>query len=98
MHVFENNQPWHSATNFLLSAFEDPKNGHCWRYDKINARLNEVNGLLDWKAAMDLLADVSQSNTQWSIVYQMAYGEVNISMGRDYEIIHTFKTSDYTPK
>jgi len=98
MHVFENNQPWHSATNFLLSEVEDPKDGHCWRYDKINARLNEDQGLLDWKAAMELLASVAQPNTQWSIVYQMARGEVNITMGRDYETILTFKTSDYTAR
>jgi len=94
MRVLENDQPWHSATNFILSAVEDPKDGHCWRYDRINARLNEENGLLDSKAAMDLLAEVTQQNTQWSIVYQMAQGEVNIAMGRDYENIYTFKTSN----
>jgi len=60
--------------------------------------LNEDQGLLDWKAAMELLASVAQPNTQWSIVYQMARGEVNITMGRDYETILTFKTSDYTAR
>ncbi|MFZ5858294.1 MAG: linear amide C-N hydrolase [Chloroflexota bacterium] len=98
MHVFENSQPWHSATNFLLSAVKDPKDGHCWRYDRINVRLNEGQGLLDWTAAMDLLAEVSQTNTQWSIVYQMARGEVNIAMGKDYENIQTFTISEYTPE
>ena len=96
--VIENSQPWHSATNFLLSSVEDPKDGHCWRYDKINARLNEEQGRLDSQAAMDLLAGVAQPNTQWSIVYLMAHGEVSIVMGRDYTNVQTYKTSDYMPK
>lgn len=95
MHVFENEQPWHSATNFLRSAVKDPQN-NCWRYNRINDRLNEKQGLLDARTAMELLADVSQpDSTQWSVVYQMGRGEVSIVMGRDYTNVKTFKTSDY---
>ena len=97
-HVIENNQPWHSATNFLLSSVEDPKDGNCWRYDRINARLTEKQGLLDSNSAMELLAEVSQENTQWSVVYQMAHGDLNIAMGGDYANIQTFKIADYIPK
>jgi hypothetical protein len=94
MHVFENEQPWHSATNFLRSSVEDPE-GQCWRYDRLDARLNEEQGLLDASAAMDLLAEVSQDMTQWSVVYQMARGEVSVAMGRDYANVQTFQVSDY---
>jgi hypothetical protein len=94
MHVIENEQPWHSATNFLRSSVEDPK-GNCWRYDRINTRLNEAQGLLDSNSAMELLAEVSQDSTQWSVVYQMARVEVSVAMGKDYANVHTFRVSDY---
>ena len=44
---------------------------------------------------MDLLAEVAQDITQWSVVYQMAQGEVSVAMGRDYAQVHDFKLSDY---
>lgn len=95
MNIIENEQPWHLATNFLLSSVKDPKDGGCWRYNTINARLVEEQGMVDPESAMELLAEVSQDNTQWSVVYQMAQGEVSVAMGRDYVLIHNFKISDY---
>jgi hypothetical protein len=95
MHVIKNEQPWHFATNFLLSSVQDPRDGGCWRYDRINDRMNEKQGLLDATSAMDLLSEVAQENTQWSVVYQMGLGEVNIAMGRDYSEVHTFNVSDF---
>ena len=95
MNIIENDQPWHLATNFLLSSVDDPKDGNCWRYDTLDARLNETQGRLDPESAMDLLADVSQNITQWSVVYQMAQGEVSVAMGRDYAQVHDFMLSDF---
>jgi hypothetical protein len=95
MNIIENDQPWHLATNFLLSSVEDPQDGNCWRYDTIDARLNEAQGMLDAESAMELLADVSQNNTQWSVIYQLARGEVSVAMGRDYAQVYNFKISDY---
>jgi hypothetical protein len=94
MHVIGNDHPWQSATNFLRSSVDNPK-GNCWRYDKINARMNEKQGLLDSTSAMQLLSEVAQDNTQWSVVYQMGRAEISIAMGRDYADIHTFQTLDY---
>jgi hypothetical protein len=94
MYIIPNEQPWHYATNFLVASTKDPL-GHDVRYDRINARLSETQGKLDPNAAMDLLSEVSQGITQWSVVYQMARGEVHIAMGRDYENVLTFRVSDY---
>ena len=91
MTIIETDQPWHSATNFLLSSVEDPKDGNCWRYNKVNSQLTEIQGILDPISAMELLSEVSQGNTQWSVVYQMAYGEVSIAMGGDYAQVYTFQ-------
>jgi hypothetical protein len=57
--------------------------------------LNEAQGLLDANSAMELLAEVAQDSTQWSVVYQMARGEVSIAMDREYTNVHTFQMSDY---
>jgi hypothetical protein len=95
MIVMDNDQPWHSATNFLRSANPDSPQGVCWRYDRIQARLEETQGMLDSNSAMDLLAEVAQDGTQWSVVYQMGRGEVSVAMGRDYANVQTFRTSDY---
>jgi len=95
MNIIGNEQPWHLATNFLVSSVEDPQDGNCWRYETINARLIEEQGMLDTDSAMDLLRDVSQDITQWSLVYQMARGEISVAMGRDYAQVHNFKIPDF---
>ena len=45
--------------------------------------------------AMDLLSDVSwgdeQMGTQWSVVYDMYNGEINVVMGRQYKDPHAFQ-------
>jgi hypothetical protein len=91
MYVLDNEQPWHLATNFLRSSVDDPAEGNCWRYNKIDARLTEAGGRIDVQAAMQLLADVVQDNTQWSIVYQMGDGQVNVAMGQQYQNMYQFQ-------
>ena len=91
MQVIRNEESWNIATNFLRSSVDDSADGNCWRYDKINTRLTEANGRIDAQAAMQLLADVAQNNTQWSVVYQMNSGMINVVMGQQYRNIHQFQ-------
>ena len=88
--VIPTDKPWHLATNFLVSAVGDSTTGHCLRYDKIYQRLSTTAGRIDAAEAMQLLRDVSQANTQWSVVYSLSTGDVNVSMGREYRHMHTF--------
>jgi len=97
MHALENKQPWHLATNFLLSSVDNPKDGDCRRYNFIDATLTETDGRIDPQAAMQLLADVAQSNTQWSVVYQMSSGEIDVVMGQQYQEIHRFQLETLIP-
>lgn len=90
MVVIPNEMPWHQATNFLRASAGESAEGECWRYDKISQRLTEAEGQLTVQDAMDLLADVSQGSTQWSVVYGMSSGDVNVTMGREYENVHAF--------
>ena len=93
MHILENEEPWQLATNFLRVSVDDPAGAGCWRYNLIQARLTETSGQLDLQAAMGLLADVAQNNTQWSVVYQMDSGLINVVMGQQYKNMHQFQSN-----
>jgi hypothetical protein len=96
--VFWNEQPWHLATNFLLAAADGAPAGYCWRYDRLSQRLSQAGGRLAPSEAIRLLSEVSQDNTQWSIVYNMTTGEVNVVMGRDYaQPVHTLHLDQASP-
>jgi hypothetical protein len=89
--VTPNEQPWHLATNFVRASVESPSDAGCWRYDQIEGTLSQALGRLDAAGALDLLAQVSQANTQWSVVYGLSTGDVQVTMGRQYESPHAFQ-------
>jgi hypothetical protein len=93
MAVIPNDRDWHMATNFLRASVEGSTEGVCSRYDSLNARLTETEGRLSIRGALDLLADVSQAGTQWSVVYGISTRETNVIMGRQYNSVHTFPLS-----
>ena len=93
MVVLDNDRPWHVATNFLVASVDEPAMGDCWRYDRVSLRLTEVQGRFSTGEALNLLADVSQGNTQWSVVYGMNTGDVSVAMGRNYESVHRYQLS-----
>ena len=92
MVVTPNEAPWHQATNFLRAAAGYSTEGICWRHDTISERLQETGGRVTVEDAFNLLQDVSQDGTQWSVVYEMDDYQVNVVMGRQYESVHTFET------
>jgi metal-dependent hydrolase (beta-lactamase superfamily II) len=91
MVVTSNEQPWHLATNFVRASVPAPAEAGCWRYIQIEALLSQEGGRLDPSGAMELLSEVSQGNTQWSVVYGMSTGDILVVMGRQYESPHTFR-------
>ena len=95
MVIFRNEARWQTATNFLLASPNQYE--PCWRYDLIEQRLNELDGRVSSKDAIHLLEDVSQDITQWSVVYHMTTGELEVVMGREYSRkAHTFKLKQTT--
>jgi hypothetical protein len=84
MVVFGTKSPWQSATNFLVASANGHPQGECRRYDRINQQLEEFEGQISSRDAFGLLGDVSQDNTQWSIVYHMSSGDLEIIMGGNY--------------
>lgn len=90
MRIIPNETQSHQATNFLQSSVSNPT-GQCWRRDTIAQRLGQTSGRTNPRDAMQLLRDVSQNNTQWSIVYGMNQGEIRVTMGRRYDRVHSFE-------
>jgi hypothetical protein len=79
------------ATNFLLTG-RSPETAKrsCWRYGTAHKTLELADGSVSPAEAMDLLEDVSQDITMWSVVYSMAGGGITVSVGRDFEDLHQF--------
>ncbi len=84
MHVFRNETTWQAATNFLLSYMNGHPEGECPRYDRITRTLTAADGRMSSAEAMQLLRDVSQENTQWSIVYGMTGLDLSVIMERGF--------------
>ncbi len=82
--IIKSSQPWHIMTNFNLSPAAGQAKGKCRRYDRISQILENSLGQISNQEAISLLEDVSQSNTQWSVLYGITNNEIRISMGKDY--------------
>jgi hypothetical protein len=54
-------------------------------------KLDEREGKISVKEAMVLLDDESQENPQWSVVYWISAGGVQIAMGGNYAEVHQLK-------
>lgn len=90
MVVIRNENPWHLATNYLLASVDESAEGECWRYDEIRHRLRENEGQIGLHEIVELLEDVSQDTTQWSIVYGVSTLDINVTLGRQYENVHSY--------
>jgi len=92
VNVLRNDEPWQVATNFVISeAMPEGAGSECWRYNTAYEVLQGTDGSLSIERTMALPKTVSQSNTIWSIVYSMSTGDVQVTMKRKYDQVHTFK-------
>ena len=90
MRIIPNDNPWHLATNFLTSSMKSTQE-QCARYDKISDTMMETGGNLSSSSASELLSNVSQNNTQWSVVYNLQSGIIQVTMDRQFDQIHKFQ-------
>jgi hypothetical protein len=90
MIVIRNDEPYHVCTNFIVLHSSAPSSVSCWRYRTAYSTLKEANGNISPKEAMDVLNQVSQSSTMWSLVYCMNTGKISVAVGRNYENVMEF--------
>lgn len=97
MQVTRNDAPWQIATNFFVTGASDAAKAQDPRYGTADTRLRQAQGQLSSADAMDLLKQIRQDITQWSIVYDITSGDISVAMGRNYQNIHTFHLARTPP-
>lgn len=86
LRVIRNETPWMVSTNFLLSEVSpSARNGTCWRYAMVSARMKERGGLLAGNGAMGLLKAASVPRTRWSAVYELDSRRLTLALARRFE-------------
>ncbi len=84
---------YQAVTNFIVFGGRNEGEGgsEFERYDTIVSRLNATDGVITELEAMNLLADVKiPGRTQWSAVYNLATGTVQICMGAKFDKVNSF--------
>jgi hypothetical protein len=90
-----NDAPWHLATNHLRCIAQG--DGGCWRYRTLSSHLSIAQGILSEPNAMQLLSEVKQEGTQWSAVYNMSSGDIQVVIGQNYTQSYAFHLELHTP-
>lgn len=91
MIILRNEQMWQVSTNFVIYGSSNSTKQGCNRYTTCESVLSDNEGNIDPIEALNLLETVSQSSTQWSVVYNVQKKEIKIVMGRNYDYpIHEF--------
>jgi hypothetical protein len=84
VNVLRNKSNWQSATNFYLTGEGQPVQ-QCWRFAKINKEMNVAQGILNTDQTFNLLKNVAQENTQWSVVYDLKNRKATVVTDRKFE-------------
>jgi hypothetical protein len=94
MVVLPNEEPWLLATNFFVSSAgvgPTAESGLCPRYDRMLDTLRPTGGILQVNQALELLRQVANDTTQWSVVYDLSQRSVHIAMGGKFETVYSFE-------
>ncbi|NLO40546.1 MAG: linear amide C-N hydrolase [Ruminiclostridium sp.] len=86
--LYRTDEPWQACTNFIFSL--ESSNKYCERYAKAVERLDEKKGILSEEDAMQLLSDITQDGTVWSVVYNLKTGKAYIAMGKKFDEVREF--------
>ncbi len=76
-------------TNNIVYGVPDAKlRQECSRYKSLSETLELNNGHIDWRAGMQMLRNVSQKGTTWSVVYSLRSKDVYFSVYQTWEKIY----------
>lgn len=90
MIVMRNTEPWQVSTNFVITGSNAPGTTDCWRYNTAYGALSAAGGHLSPGSAMQLLEEVSQPHTLWSLVYGLDSGEIRVAVGSQFQTVEVF--------
>jgi hypothetical protein len=89
--VVKSTESFQPCTNFIISgrSAEQALNS-CWRYKTAYTTLQKLQSRVTTEQAMELLENVSQDHTVWSMVYGQSTGKIRVAMDKDYKRIYEF--------
>ncbi|MER5704357.1 linear amide C-N hydrolase [Micromonospora sp. NPDC002296] len=69
---------WQALTNVPVVGVPEEKRRTDHRYGVLAAALAKAGGVIDDRAALELLNDVRQGHTRWSVTYGLRTGEIHL--------------------
>ncbi|WP_405096194.1 linear amide C-N hydrolase [Micromonospora sp. NBC_01412] len=78
MRVEKGRGSWQALTNVPVVGVPEEKRRTDHRYGVLAAALAKAGGVVDDRAALELLNDVRQGHTRWSITYGLRTGEIHL--------------------
>ena len=63
----------------------------CWRYRSISGTLEKTKGHVNWQAGLEILQDVEQKGTTWSVIYSLPTKELYFSVYQNWDKIYHLK-------
>jgi len=80
---------WQVMTNKVIYNVPDAAlREKCWRYESLSTTLDNTNGQINWQQGMQILKDVSQDGTTWSVVYSPTNKDIYFSVYQTWEKIY----------
>jgi hypothetical protein len=90
--ITRNTEPYLVSTNFIVYNSGAPINVTCDRYNKVYSKLNQNLGIISKIESMELLNQVSQDITMWSLVYDLSsFNTIFVAVDRNYNKVYNFK-------
>jgi len=82
-------QSWQILTTKpIYNVSDEALREKCWRYRSISETLEQTKGNVDWKAGMNILQDVTQKGTTWSVIYSSTTKELYFSVYQKWDDIY----------
>lgn len=90
--ITRNTEPYLVSTNFIVYNSGAPFNVTCNRYNKVYTTFTRNSGMISKAESIELLNQVSQDITKWSLVYDLnSFNTIYIAVGRNYNKVYNFK-------
>ncbi|MGB5892739.1 MAG: linear amide C-N hydrolase, partial [Ignavibacteriaceae bacterium] len=76
------------TTKPIYNVLDADLRDQCWRYKSISETLEKKKGIVQWKAGMRILQDVTQKGTTWSVIYSTLAKELYFSVYQKWDNIY----------
>jgi hypothetical protein len=79
------------STKPVYGVSEFQRKEDCWRYKAMSEALENSGGQLDWHSGMQILKDVHQIGTTWSVIYVLSTREIYFTVYQDWQEVYYIK-------